>query len=70
MESILHQPMPLGYNFHSVSRWDLTRKALNLPLEDLSFANFVDSKVNVTSLEFTRRMLDDDVYYSYSIPSS
>ena len=48
MESILHRPMPLGHNFHSVSRWDLTRKALNLPFEDLSFANFADSKVNAT----------------------
>ena len=29
---------------------DLTRKALNLPFEDLSFANFADSKVNATKL--------------------
>jgi hypothetical protein len=70
MESMLHRPMPLGHNFHSVSRWDLTRKALNLPFEDLSFANFADSKVNALILEFTQRMLDDDVYLSYSIPSS
>jgi hypothetical protein len=48
----------------------MTRKALNLPFEDLSFANFADSKVNVPILEFTQRMLDDDVYLSYSIPSS
>jgi len=26
---MLHQPTPLGHNFHSVSRWNLTRKALN-----------------------------------------
>ena len=29
---------------------DLTRKALNLPFENLYFANFADSKVNVTKL--------------------
>jgi hypothetical protein len=29
---------------------DLTRKALNLPFEDLSFANFADSKVHATEL--------------------
>jgi hypothetical protein len=29
---------------------ELTRKALNLPFEDLSFANFADSKVNATKL--------------------
>jgi len=27
---------------------DLARKALHLPFEDLSFANFADSKVNAT----------------------
>ena len=48
----------------------MTRKALNLPFEDLSFANFADSKVNAPILEFTQRMLDDDVYLSYSIPAS
>ena len=29
---------------------DLTRKALKLPFEDLSFANFADSKVNAIKL--------------------
>jgi len=29
---------------------DLTRKVLNLPFDDLSFANFADSKVNATKL--------------------
>jgi hypothetical protein len=29
---------------------DLTRKALNLPFEDLSFANSADIKVNATEL--------------------
>jgi hypothetical protein len=29
-------------------RRDLTRKALHLPFEDLSFVNFADSKVNAT----------------------
>ena len=44
------RPMPLRHNFHSVFRWDLTRKALNLSFEDLSFANFADRKVNATKL--------------------
>jgi hypothetical protein len=42
--------MSLGHDFRSVSGWDLTRKALNLPFEALSFANFADSKVNATRL--------------------
>ena len=48
MESMLHRPTPLRPDFHSVSSWDLTRKALNLPFEDLSFANVADRKVNAT----------------------
>jgi len=47
---VLHRPMPLGHNFHSGSRWDLRRKALNLPFEDLFFPNFADSQVTATKL--------------------
>jgi len=36
---------------HKKTIWpDVTRIALNLPFEDLSFANFADSKVNATKL--------------------
>ena len=48
MESMLHRPTLLRPDFHSVSRWDLTRKALNLPFGDLSFANVADRKVHAT----------------------
>ena len=58
MECILHRPMPLRHNFHSMSRWGLTRKARNLPFEDLSFANFADSKVNATKLEILNSKVD------------
>jgi hypothetical protein len=40
----------LEYDFHSVSKWDLRRKALYLPFEELSFANFADGKVNAARL--------------------